>query len=181
MNKYQQFIKGKPFGFLNKQDLAELILLDRLCPCLIRCEMGRFTCAAQDVAHFVHVVEKGGEHVRDVAMASGYMDRAALWQSEPARITDRFDTHVSKTTREKIRDKFKSFHRQARLGNLGPLAMSVSNSLYGWLLHEVYDPRFPHVGDDRHAMRDRIANFGRTAGKTQNAFLAALRITSAAG
>ncbi len=67
------------------------------------------------------------------------------------------------------RDKFKSFHRQARLGNLGSLAMSVSNSLYGWLLSEVYDPRFPHVGDDRHAMRDRIANFGRTAGKTQNA------------
>ena len=45
---------------------------------------------------------------------------------------------------------FKAQCREARLGNLGSLAMSVSNDRYNWLLHEVYDIRFPRLGNDRH-------------------------------
>ena len=48
------------------------------------------------------------------------------------------------------RTRFRSLARQARLGNLGTLAMSLPRSEYDWYLHNVYDLRYPHVGDDRH-------------------------------
>ena len=50
------------------------------------------------------------------------------------------------------REQFKSKYRQARIGNLGTLACTTSNRLYHWLLTEVYDVRFPHVGSERHGL-----------------------------
>lgn len=38
--------------------------------------------------------------------------------------------------------------------------------LYQWLLTEVYDPRFPHIGDDRHGMNGRNFNSLRYGGDT---------------
>jgi hypothetical protein len=45
--------------------------------------------------------------------------------------------------------KFRELHRTARLGNLGTLSFSAG-SLYDWFLTQVYDLRFPHIGDDKH-------------------------------
>ena len=49
------------------------------------------------------------------------------------------------------REKFKSLHRTARLGNLGTLTVTSGDDYY-WFLEQVYDLRFPHVGDNRHAV-----------------------------
>lgn len=81
MNKLQLFIADKPFGFLKDTDMPALIEMDRLMPCLVRCERCRFTCAAQDVAHLLKCVRAGGDHVRDVSMAHGYKERAAAWHA----------------------------------------------------------------------------------------------------
>lgn len=48
------------------------------------------------------------------------------------------------------RARYYQFHRIARLGNLGTLACSMAQERYQWFLREVYDLRFPHVGNDRH-------------------------------
>jgi hypothetical protein len=44
-------------------------------------------------------------------------------------------------------------HRIARIGNLGTLAMSLSEPQYQWFLTQVYDLRFPHIGSERHMNR----------------------------
>ena len=59
------------------------------------------------------------------------------------------------------RAKYYEHHRQARLGNLGPLAMVLNSQAYRWFLYEVYDLRHPHVGQDRHAVRVWIAYAGK--------------------
>jgi hypothetical protein len=47
------------------------------------------------------------------------------------------------------RSTYKTLHRTARLGNLGSLTFSAGEHYY-WFLEEVYDIRFPHIGDSRH-------------------------------
>ncbi len=54
-------------------------------------------------------------------------------------------------------------HRTARNGNLGPLACSMHAETYQWFLCEVYDLRFPHIGDDRHPL-NRIRSFDSLGG-----------------
>ena len=61
-------------GFLKKEDIEKIALDEttRLVPCLVRCGGGRFMCAAQDVAHFIEVIEAhGGDYVRDVSLRHG--------------------------------------------------------------------------------------------------------------
>ena len=82
MNSLQSFIASKPMGFLTEADMAELIKLDRLCPVLVRCAGGRFTCAAQDAAHFIKCAKAGGDYVRDVSLPVGSIERAAGWVQE---------------------------------------------------------------------------------------------------
>jgi hypothetical protein len=56
-------------GFLTKEDIAGLARLDRLRPVLVRCGACRFTCAAQDVAHLVHIITReDSDYVRDVSL-----------------------------------------------------------------------------------------------------------------
>jgi len=55
-------------GCLSEDDVKSLANLDRLRPLVVICERGRFSCPAQDAAHFIDLVEKGGEHVRYVAL-----------------------------------------------------------------------------------------------------------------
>jgi hypothetical protein len=98
MNELQKFIASKPMGFLAANELAELIRLDRLCPVLVRCGGGRFTCAAQDAAHFMDCVSAGGDYVRDVSFPVGSMERAARsvnvdlmepnWDCQPEVVRD---------------------------------------------------------------------------------------------
>ena len=57
------------YGFLKDCDLPELTKIDRLFPCLVRCEGCRFTCAVQDVSHLVGIIEASGQdYVRDIVM-----------------------------------------------------------------------------------------------------------------
>jgi hypothetical protein len=57
-------------GFIqNEQELTEVVAENRLHPCLVRCNMGRFTCPAQDVDHFVDIIQKSdNDYVRDISV-----------------------------------------------------------------------------------------------------------------
>jgi len=79
MNTLQAFIAGLDFGFLNEPQLKQLANLDRLHPVLVRCGGGRFTCPAQDAAHFIACVAGHGDYVRDVSVPAGSLERAANW------------------------------------------------------------------------------------------------------
>jgi hypothetical protein len=72
--------KRERYGFLTKADV-EIIAASpayRLTPCLVRCGCGRFTCAAQDVEHFIGIINRDYEaqtvnkfesdYVRDVSL-----------------------------------------------------------------------------------------------------------------
>ena len=55
--------------FTDHLDLAKLAALDRLRSVLVRCGNGRFTCAAQDVTHFIGMIEASkGDYVRDLSL-----------------------------------------------------------------------------------------------------------------
>jgi hypothetical protein len=49
------------------------------------------------------------------------------------------------------RSIFRALCRQARMGNLGTLATSLPRPLYIFFFAEVYDLRFPRIGNERHA------------------------------
>jgi hypothetical protein len=108
MNKLQEFIQSLPCGFIRADQMPTLIALDRLHPCLVRCGNGRFTCGAQDVAHFIRCVEAGGDYVRDVSLPVGSAERAAAWVPEapitpvsmlPQSFTDSRGTQFNRTQR----------------------------------------------------------------------------------
>lgn len=65
-----------------KEDMPELIRLDRLCQVLIRCGQCRLTCAAQDVQHIISCIDAGGDYVRDVSFPVGAFERAETWQPD---------------------------------------------------------------------------------------------------
>ena len=59
-------------GFLSGAELEVLADEDRLRPVLVRCNGGRFTCAAQDAGHFIRLLESTGqEWARDVSLPAG--------------------------------------------------------------------------------------------------------------
>jgi len=65
--KFEQ-LKQENHGFLTEEGVATLATVARLHPVLVRCGSGRFTCAAQDAAHFIEAIEKSGmDYVRDVS------------------------------------------------------------------------------------------------------------------
>lgn len=83
MNKLQEFIRAQsPLGFLTEFDITQLVEIDRLCPVLVRCGGGRFTCGAQDVVHFMTCVQAGGDYVRDVSFPAGAMYWAEGWKPD---------------------------------------------------------------------------------------------------
>ncbi len=71
---YSRANKG---GFLNEKDLQTIAAdpATRLSQVIVRCGGGRFQCAAQDVQHFVRIIEEHasrpdavGDYVRDVSL-----------------------------------------------------------------------------------------------------------------
>jgi len=57
------------YGCLTTADMPELIAVDRLRLCLVRCGAGRFLAPAQDVAHFVDIITReDSDYVRDVSL-----------------------------------------------------------------------------------------------------------------
>jgi hypothetical protein len=83
MNAFQKFLAAHPGGFITDADVAELIALDRLCPCLVRCGGVRFTCGAQYLGPMIAMVEQSGDYVRDVSVTAQAMELAAQWVPEP--------------------------------------------------------------------------------------------------
>lgn len=58
--------------FLTESDVAALAKNQetRLTLLLVRCDGGRFIAPAQDVEHFIQLIERdGGDYVRDVSLA----------------------------------------------------------------------------------------------------------------
>jgi len=57
------------YGFVTDLDMPAVVAEDRLYPCLVRCGGGRFKCPAQNVKHFVDIIEADGrDYVRDVSL-----------------------------------------------------------------------------------------------------------------
>ena len=67
MTLKDQIIKEQ-HGFITDQDLPFIIAENRFTRCLVRCGCGRFTCSAQDVAHFVSIIDGSDDYVRDVSL-----------------------------------------------------------------------------------------------------------------
>ena len=65
-------VKTQQYGFITDLDLPAVVSENRLFPCLVRCGNGRFTCPAQDVAHFVEMVDNSEDYVRDVSILARY-------------------------------------------------------------------------------------------------------------
>jgi len=56
-------------NFIKDTDLPEIIKENRLQQVLVRCGNGRFICSAQDVTHFVSIIEKEkSDYIRDVSL-----------------------------------------------------------------------------------------------------------------
>lgn len=67
----QEQIKSQG-GFITEKDIEDLVEVDRLRQVLVRCGCGRFTCAVQDVDHFIGMILKSKEdYVRDVSLLAG--------------------------------------------------------------------------------------------------------------
>jgi hypothetical protein len=68
MSVIQTAIKEK-CGFITEAQLPAVIAEDRLQMIIVRCGNGRFVCPAQDVAHFIAIIEKeGSDYIRDVSI-----------------------------------------------------------------------------------------------------------------
>ena len=59
-------LKKQRMGFITQEDIPSILAEDRLHPVLVRCGGGRFTCPVQDLEHFIDLITKGGDYVRDV-------------------------------------------------------------------------------------------------------------------
>lgn len=71
-------------GFLTDRTLPELVHLDRLRQVLVRCGACRFTCAAQDAAHLMAIIDRDDvDYVRDVALLAGDPAFSQAWPLPP--------------------------------------------------------------------------------------------------
>ena len=62
-------LKEHACGFISEEELEYVVAEKRLQPCLVRCGGGRFVTPAQDVKHFIDIIEKDGrDYVRDVSL-----------------------------------------------------------------------------------------------------------------
>ena len=57
------------YGFITESDLPDIIRENRLQPLLVRCGGGRFIVPAQDLQHFIDIIERDGQdYIRDVSI-----------------------------------------------------------------------------------------------------------------
>jgi len=76
-----QIIVKEQGGFLRKPQIAELAKADRLRNLLVRCGNGRFVCPAQDVQHFINIIEDHcGDYVRDVSLPTSDDAYRGTWR-----------------------------------------------------------------------------------------------------
>ena len=87
--KTAQLINSLQFGFVTSDDLPDLINADRLLPLLVRCDLCRFTAAAQDVPHLLRCIKAGGDCCRGVQVTAAAFDEARALRSVSVLIPDR--------------------------------------------------------------------------------------------
>ena len=59
-----------PGGFIDESMIDEIESIDRFAMLIVRCGGGRFICAAQDVKHFINIINnERTDYVRDVSVA----------------------------------------------------------------------------------------------------------------
>lgn len=64
-----QEIMARNGGFITEHEIDAVVAEDRLKSCLIRCGGGRLSCPAQDVKHWIDIIDReGSDHVRDVSL-----------------------------------------------------------------------------------------------------------------
>ena len=69
--KVAHAISSRGFFIANAEELATIVLFDRLALVHVRCGSCRFTCPAQDVNHLVEIINadpKGRDYVRDISL-----------------------------------------------------------------------------------------------------------------
>lgn len=72
---YIEKILDEEMGFISLLMLDKIIEENRMHPCLVRCGSGRFMCPAQDVRHFVKIIQRDGcDYVRDISL-----QRSSKW------------------------------------------------------------------------------------------------------
>jgi len=56
-------------GFMTEDQLKVIVKEDRMRMVLVRCGMGRFMAHAQDVQHFIDIIERDGkDYIRDISL-----------------------------------------------------------------------------------------------------------------
>ena len=77
----QSFMLTKPFGFITKSDVPDVIKMSPLQLLLVRCGGCRFLAPAQDVNKLIAAIEQAGDYVRDVSFTASEMDEARAAQA----------------------------------------------------------------------------------------------------
>jgi len=71
MGKIIDKIRAEAGCFVRDTDLPGIVAESRLQPLLVRCGSGRFSAPAQDVQHFITIIEReGSDYIRDVSIAT---------------------------------------------------------------------------------------------------------------
>lgn len=66
---YIQKLLNEKCGYVTDKDLPEVIKENRLQQVLVRCGGGRFICPAQDLQHFIAIIEREkSDYIRDVSI-----------------------------------------------------------------------------------------------------------------
>lgn len=65
-------LKARAYGFISSEELDMVVVENRLHPCLVRCGGGRFVAPAQDVKHFIAIIERDthdqSDYIRDISL-----------------------------------------------------------------------------------------------------------------
>lgn len=70
MSIIQEALKDR-LGFITENELPEVVKENRLQEILVRCGNGRFIAPAQDVKHFIDIIERDKQdYIRDVSILS---------------------------------------------------------------------------------------------------------------
>lgn len=66
---YIQKLLDEKYGYITDKDIPEIIKENRLQQVIVRCGSGRFICPAQDLQHFIGIIEREkSEYIRDVSI-----------------------------------------------------------------------------------------------------------------
>ena len=70
-SRYEEIMKiAQPGGFIDEEMIDAIESIDRHAMLIVRCGGGRFMCSAQNVKHFVDIVNnERTDYVRDISVA----------------------------------------------------------------------------------------------------------------